>query len=216
MVQFKKVVLFFILFFPILSFCKFDKIDKKNGILSRLWSKVNKAAGKLPIISKFKKPAGNSKDSVLKGIVSGNVQSYRPYDSDEEYDKLDRTNYTKLSKELFKAYFNRASSDDTDDIEDILSQCEKSKLYHLSRAFVYGARKLRKNLNAHKRTKVEHTIWSISQDFAHENVSPKLNAKMLKYGAVGVIFAAGCYFGEHYNTWGDITGLIRRIFRICW
>jgi len=207
----KKIFLFFMLLFPVLIFCKPDKFDKKRGLISRVWSKINNVTSKLPIISKIGKTKRKKGD---KGIVSTNLQSYKPYDLDE-YEIQGRANYTRLSKELFKAYFNRESCDDTEEIEDILGRCERSKLYHLNRAFIYGARKLRKNLNPNKRTKIERTIWSISQDFAYENVSPKLTRKIVKYSSMGIVFVVGCYFGEHFNTWGDITGLIRRFFRIC-
>jgi len=129
---------------------------------------------------------------------------FRSYDEEETSERI---NYTPFSKLLFNAYLNQKNYSDRDEIEQILKKCKKSRLYHLDRAFRHGIRKLGKYLFIQKRIKIEGTVWRISQDFAKENMAPKLHDKVMKYSAVVAIFLAGSYFGQHYRIWNDFCSI---------
>jgi len=202
----KKGLIIFILLFFVPIAAKSPDSNASNSLLDSIWSKVSKAKAMIwgsDVIPK-------AKDA--KGVVSSHIVQQELNTEEIQFERL---GYTGLSKQLFKAYFNQKSSDDRDDIEDILRQCRKSKLYHLERAFRYGIKKLRKPLVLNRRIKTEKAVWNISQDFAQVHGAPTLNKTIFKYSVATVLFASGCYFGETFHTWSDITGFIRRIFRIC-
>jgi len=128
----------------------------------------------------------------------------------ESEKNLEKMNFTKVSKELFKAYLNQKGNDKTE-INGILKKVRKSKLYHLDRAFRYGTQKLGKSVNLYKRLKLERAVWNISQDFACENRSIKIWPVTL-WTVISVgSFLIGGYSQIRFKTLNSLTKLVAKI-----
>jgi len=142
--------------------------------------------------------------SFSKGSGSGNLFFKSASSEDNDENKLDRMNYTQYAKMLFKAYMHQEGNDRTE-IDDILKKCDKSRLYHLDRAFRYGTKTLSKGLNLHQRLLAERAIWNISQDFADENAPARWMTTVFWASISAGSFLVGSYAQRRFRTWDMVS-----------
>jgi len=99
--------------------------------------------------------------SDMKGLPEINVPGY----------KGGKVRFTRVGRELFKAFLNQKNYDKTE-VNQIIKENAKSKFYHLYSAYCYGLEEWRKTWDPYKKEKIRRTIWNIAIEFANNNISP--------------------------------------------